>query len=166
MFAGSSEGVMLSDIEERDIERDSRFDFSKPGFLTYPSQIRGAKYWRMPQRFLGDKVTSYGGRMEIQLEYSGSGSMSREPMVVLKGNQIVLVHHVRNQEQVLAPDRPNTITVETYETNFVQMNGAPATREDLMMVLADLDAFLIRATHVDQQYSSRWVTYKFTIIVA
>lgn len=104
MFAGSSEGVMLSDIEERDIERDSRFDFSKPGFLTYPSQIRGTKYWRMPQRFLGDKVgrrnmegttgayamsahfqvTSYGGRMEIQLEYSGSGPMSREPMVVLK----------------------------------------------------------------------------------
>ncbi|VDN33975.1 unnamed protein product [Cylicostephanus goldi] len=72
-----------------------------------------------------------------------------------QGNQIVLVHHVRNQEQLLQSDRPATITVETYETNYVQMNGAPATREDLMMVLADLDAFLIRASHVDQQQSSR-----------
>ncbi|KAK6052313.1 laminin B [Cooperia oncophora] len=93
--------------------------------------------------------------MDIELEYSGTGQMSREPMVVLKGNQIVIAHHVRDQERILLPDRPVKIRVETYENNFVQMNGAPVTREDLMMVLADLDALLIRATHVDQQYSSR-----------
>ncbi|PIO69468.1 laminin B protein [Teladorsagia circumcincta] len=155
MFAGSSEGVMLSDLEERDIDRSEDFDFSRSGFLTYTSQPVGTKYWRLPQRFLGNKVTAYGGKMEIEIEFSGTGSMSREPMVVLKGNQIVLAHHVRDQERVLQPDRPNTITIETYETNFVQMNGAPASREDLMMVLADLDALLIRASHVDQQYSSR-----------
>ncbi|ETN69718.1 laminin B [Necator americanus] len=155
MFAGSSEGVMLSDIEERDVDRDTRFDYSRSGFLTYPSQIPGTKYWRMPQRFLGDKVTSYGGKMEFEIMYSGSGSMSREPMVVIKGNQIVLAHHVHNQEQILSSDRPTIITLETYESSFTQLNGAPATREDLMMVLADLDSLLIRATHVDHQYSSR-----------
>ncbi|KAK6737082.1 hypothetical protein RB195_019650 [Necator americanus] len=154
MFAGSSEGVMLSDIEERDVDRDTRFDYSRSGFLTYPSQIPGTKYWRMPQRFLGDKVTSYGGKMEFEIMYSGSGSMSREPMVVIKGNQIVLAHHVHNQEQILSSDRPTIITLETYESSFTQLNGAPATREDLMMVLADLDSLLIRATHVDHQYSS------------
>uniref|UniRef100_A0A0K0DMA9 Ig-like domain-containing protein n=1 Tax=Angiostrongylus cantonensis TaxID=6313 RepID=A0A0K0DMA9_ANGCA len=104
MSAGSSEGVMLSDIEERDIARDVRFEFTRPGYITYSGQPIGTKYWRLPQRFLGDKVGYVG----------------------LKKN-----------------------------TNFQQMNGAPASREDLMMVLADLDALLIRASHVDQQYSTR-----------
>ncbi|VDM56665.1 unnamed protein product [Angiostrongylus costaricensis] len=155
MFAGSSEGVMLSDIEERDIEREVRFEFTRPGYITYSGQPIGTKYWRLPQRFLGDKVTSYGGKLEFEVEYNGGGPLSRQPMVVLKGNQIVLAHHVQNQEQILRPGQPIKISLETYETSFQQMNGAPASREDLMMVLADLDALLIRATHVDQQYSTR-----------
>ncbi|KAE9418269.1 hypothetical protein Angca_005905, partial [Angiostrongylus cantonensis] len=154
MSAGSSEGVMLSDIEERDIARDVRFEFTRPGYITYSGQPIGTKYWRLPQRFLGDKVTSYGGKLEFEVEYNGGGSLSHQPMVVLKGNQIVLAHHVQNQEQVLRPGQPIKIGLETYETNFQQMNGAPASREDLMMVLADLDALLIRASHVDQQYST------------
>ncbi|CAJ0585771.1 unnamed protein product, partial [Mesorhabditis spiculigera] len=40
------------------------------------------------------------------------------------------------------------------ESNWEQLNGAPATREDLMMVLADLDGFLIRAHHVEEQDST------------
>jgi hypothetical protein len=31
-----------------------------------------------------------------------------------------------------------------------------ASREDVMMALADLDLFLIRATHTDDQTSTRW----------
>ena len=93
--------------------------------------------------------------MEFELEFSGSGAPVREPMVVLKGNKNILVHRVRNPDSVLRSDSPIRITVETYETNYEQLNGSPATREDLMMVLADLDAFLIRATHVQGQRSSR-----------
>ncbi|CAI5441954.1 unnamed protein product [Caenorhabditis angaria] len=155
MFAGDSEGVTISDVEERTIERQPTYSYSKTGYLTFEGTTDGlTKYWRLPQRFLGDKVTSYGGKMEFEIEFSGSGSHNGEPMVVLKGNQNILVHRVRNQEQVLRSDSPVRITVETYETNYEQLNGAPATREDLLMVLADLDSFLIRATHVDQQTST------------
>ncbi|VDL70607.1 unnamed protein product [Nippostrongylus brasiliensis] len=145
MFAGSSEGVMLSDVEERDIDRSANFEFSIPGYLTYTQQPVGTKYWRMPQRFLGNKVTSYGGKMEFEIQYSGDGPLNRDAMVVLKGNQIVLAHHVRDQDRVLQPDRPNKIVLETYETNFVQMNGAPASREDLMM---------FKSNHEKGQYGS------------
>ncbi|CCG28431.1 Basement membrane proteoglycan [Caenorhabditis elegans] len=155
MFAGDAEGVTISDIEERTIDRNTPFSFFKTGYLTFDGTTDGvAKYWRLPQRFLGDKVTAYGGKMEFEIEFSGSGHHSSEPMVVLKGNQNILVHRVRNQEHVLRSDSPVRITVETYETNYEQLNGAAATREDLLMVLADLDAFLIRATHVAHQTST------------
>ncbi|CAI4227289.1 unnamed protein product [Auanema sp. JU1783] len=154
MFAGEPEGVTISDMEERQVDHQSNFEYHKHGYLTLGGQPEGTKYWRLPQRFLGDKVTAYGGKMEFEVEYGGSGSLNREPMVVLKGNQNILVHRVRNQEDVLRSDSPVRITVETYETSYEQLNGAPATREDLLMVLADLDAFLIRASHCDTQHSS------------
>ncbi|CAB3410943.1 unnamed protein product [Caenorhabditis bovis] len=155
MFAGDAEGVTVSDMEERAVDRNAQFSFVKTGYLTLDGNTDGAaKYWRLPQRFLGDKVTSYGGKMEFEIEFTGSGPLSNEPMVVLKGNQNILVHRVRKQEHVLRSDSPVRITVETYETNYEQLNGSPATREDLLMVLADLDAFLIRATHASQQTSS------------
>ncbi|ULU04746.1 hypothetical protein L3Y34_017478 [Caenorhabditis briggsae] len=155
MFAGDAEGVTMSDIEERSIDRNAPYSFFKTGYLTFDGTTDGVtKYWRLPQRFLGDKVTAYGGKMEFEIEFAGQGSHSSEPMVVLKGNQNILVHRVRNQEHVLRSDSPVRITVETYETNYEQLNGAAATREDLLMVLADLDAFLIRATHVAHQSST------------
>uniref|UniRef100_A0A1I7WE19 Laminin IV type A domain-containing protein n=1 Tax=Heterorhabditis bacteriophora TaxID=37862 RepID=A0A1I7WE19_HETBA len=146
---------------KRDIDQNANFEFTKTGFLTYSQRPQGTKYWRLPQRFLGDKVTAYGGKMEFEVEYSGTGSLNIDPIVVLKGNQMILVHKVRNQDQILHPNSPIRITVETYETNYEQLNGAPATREDLLMVLADLDAFLIRATHVDSQYSSSMLSCPF-----
>ncbi|CAJ0569648.1 unnamed protein product, partial [Mesorhabditis spiculigera] len=126
---------------------------SRPGFLTYNEQCH-EKYWRLPQRFLGNKVTAYGGKMEFEIDYQGTGTFTPDPMVVLKGNQIILVHRVRDQEHRLQAGRPARITIETYESNWEQLNGAPATREDLMMVLADLDGFLIRAHHVEEQDST------------
>lgn len=70
-FSGDAEGVTLSDIEERSIDKDARcpfssffiillycsFDFSKPGFLTYARELPATRYWRLPQRFLGNKVS-------------------------------------------------------------------------------------------------------------
>lgn len=42
-----------------------------------------------------------------------------------------------------------------FQQNYEQVNGQPATREELLTVLADLDAFLIRASHAEQQTSTR-----------
>lgn len=40
------------------------------------------------------------------------------------------------------------------QTNYEELDGRPATRENLMMVLANVDTMLIRATHCyGQQYT-------------
>lgn len=82
------------------------------------------------------------------------------------------MHRPRNPESLFVPDRPVHVRFETYEVscflniifiycfqnNFEHQSGQPAQRSDLMMVLADLDAFLIRASHVSDQSSTRLVS--------
>uniref|UniRef100_A0A914BVB7 Basement membrane proteoglycan n=1 Tax=Acrobeloides nanus TaxID=290746 RepID=A0A914BVB7_9BILA len=150
-FNGDSEGITLSTIDLQ--ERPSTFDYSIPGKLTHRGTHNECLFWNLPQRFRGNKVTAYGGKMAFELQYSGSGVLSDQPIVVLKGNGITLVHRAKDTYQFQS-DRAFTYTVETYEKNYEHLNGNPASREDLMMVLADLDAYLIRATHVQSQIST------------
>uniref|UniRef100_A0A915ECC2 Basement membrane-specific heparan sulfate proteoglycan core protein n=1 Tax=Ditylenchus dipsaci TaxID=166011 RepID=A0A915ECC2_9BILA len=154
-FSGDSQGIVMSDINHR-VEDNVNFDYETYGFLTHKDPHSRTLYWKLPQRFMGDKVTAYGGQMSIQLQYQGSGPISSEPLVVLKGNGITLVHKPRDQESVFTPNGPFTVTIPTYEQSYEHLSSGPATREDLMMVLADLDGFLIRATHVDDQQSTRF----------
>ncbi|KAI6206597.1 Basement membrane proteoglycan [Aphelenchoides besseyi] len=151
VFNGHSDGVTLTDIEQR--PQSEQFNYGNYGFLTNTETTEGStRYWKLPQRFLGDKISAYGGELSVQLQYSGQGRVSQEPLIVLKGNGITLVHRAR--EHQFQPDRPVHIRFETYENNFEHLSGQPAQRSDLMMVLADLDAFLIRATHTDDQTST------------
>uniref|UniRef100_F1KPK5 Basement membrane proteoglycan n=1 Tax=Ascaris suum TaxID=6253 RepID=F1KPK5_ASCSU len=154
-FNGDPQGVTLSDFDERDIEQNARFDYIYPGMITYSNGRYGesVKYWRMPQRFLGNKLSSYGGELAFDMQHSCTGSLITEPLVVIKGNRITLLHRSRNGVRSTA-DRTERITIDTYENNYEHEDGRPASREDLMMVLADLESFLIRATHCDGQRST------------
>ncbi|CAD5212710.1 unnamed protein product [Bursaphelenchus okinawaensis] len=150
---GHSDGVVLTDIEKRPVSE--QFEYTVPEHLTNTESHPEIRYWQLPQRFLGDKVSAYGGDLSIQLQYAGSGPISPEPLIVLKGNGITLVHRPRDQERTFQPHQPVRVQFETYENNFEHLSGQPAQRSDLMMVLADLDTFLIRATHTDDQTSTR-----------
>ncbi|KAK3104524.1 hypothetical protein FSP39_004009 [Pinctada imbricata] len=104
-------------------------------------------YWNLPSKFLGDKVMSYGGSLRFVLLYRpGRDSSSQTldaPLVEIKGNSITLMHRAR---QTPAANTPVPNNVKFYESEWVRMNGQPATRELLLMALADLDSIKIRAT--------------------
>uniref|UniRef100_A0A0N5BQ59 Basement membrane proteoglycan n=1 Tax=Strongyloides papillosus TaxID=174720 RepID=A0A0N5BQ59_STREA len=155
LFDGDSEGVVLTDRHGIQVYNEHNFDFGKQGYLTHyeSDQGREVKYWKLPQRFLGDKVTAYGGTFVSHLQYTGHGHPINEPVIILKGNRITLVHKLKPGVHI-RPNEPNIIEVETYESNYEHESGQPASREDLMMVLADLDQVLIRATHAYGQEST------------
>lgn len=94
---------------------DASFDYHIQGMLTHSQPHRQTLYWNMPQRFRGNKVTAYGGTMAFEVQYSGTGPVSDEPLVVLKGNGITLVHRKKDQYGHFQPDRPVPVTIETYE---------------------------------------------------
>uniref|UniRef100_A0A0R3RRX5 Basement membrane proteoglycan n=1 Tax=Elaeophora elaphi TaxID=1147741 RepID=A0A0R3RRX5_9BILA len=148
---GDSRGVQISDINGQ--FHSSQFDYSKPGMVTYNEPSYQTLYWKLPTRFLGNKITAYGGELAFDIQYSCTGSVNNEPLVVLKGSGITLVHRPRNTN-IFASDRTIRYTVSTYEANYEELDGRPATRENLMMVLANVEMMLIRATHCyGQQYT-------------
>lgn len=41
-------------------------------------------YWKLPEKFLGDKVTSYGGTLEYTFKFSGNGNSDQSADVILR----------------------------------------------------------------------------------
>ncbi|KAM8788626.1 basement membrane-specific heparan sulfate proteoglycan core protein isoform 1-T1 [Rhynchonycteris naso] len=129
-----------------------------PGELVFASFHRlltGPYFWRLPSRFCGDKVTSYGGELRFtvtQQPQPGSLPLHRQPLVVLQGNGIVLEHHPSREP---SPGQPSTFTVPFREQAWQRPDGQPATREHLLMALAGIDSLLIQASYSQQPAESR-----------
>uniref|UniRef100_A0A1I8BFW3 Ig-like domain-containing protein n=1 Tax=Meloidogyne hapla TaxID=6305 RepID=A0A1I8BFW3_MELHA len=164
-FAAEAQGVQLADQDGRTTP-GTQFDFDRYGFVGHKEPHHGQTlYWKMPQRFLGNKVTAYGGDLSVKLLYEGPGPGRIEPLVIIRGNGITLIHRARDQESVFTPGREFTVTVPTYEQYYEHRDGrGSASREDLMMVLADLDLFMIRATHTDSQTKTIVWFYEVNIV--
>lgn len=109
-------------------------------------------YWKLPAKFLGNKITSYGGQLKYVFRYSGSGTLNGEAEVVLRGNDITL--HYSNRNHRVEADRENTIVVPILESAWQRSDGQPATREHLLMALADLDDVLIKLSYLSEPSSS------------
>nr|CAE51322.1 basement membrane-specific heparan sulfate proteoglycan core protein precursor [Gallus gallus] len=108
-------------------------------------------YWQLPQPYLGDKVGSYGGRLRYALTYTpgGRGGPLPDADIQITGNDITLVAY----QPELPPRTLRAFEVVFREHHWQRPDGQPATREHLMMALADLDEILIRATYAS---STAW----------
>ncbi|XP_075408101.1 basement membrane-specific heparan sulfate proteoglycan core protein isoform X2 [Tenrec ecaudatus] len=129
-----------------------------PGELVFSSFHRllsGPYFWNLPSRFRGDKVTSYGGELRFtvtQRPQPGSVPLPGQPLVVLRGNDIVLEHHAPREP---SPGQPTSFTVPFREQAWQRSDGQPATREHLLMALAGINTLLIQASFTHQPAESR-----------
>uniref|UniRef100_A0A674DER8 Heparan sulfate proteoglycan 2 n=1 Tax=Salmo trutta TaxID=8032 RepID=A0A674DER8_SALTR len=88
-------------------------------------------YWQLPGVYQGDKVSSYGGKLKYTINY------------------------VAGQRGTAIEDPDIQIIVSSLcSKNWRRPDGMPATREHLMMVLADLDDILVRASYYTEMRSS------------
>ncbi|KAM8754964.1 basement membrane-specific heparan sulfate proteoglycan core protein [Acanthopagrus schlegelii] len=122
-------------------------------------------YWVLPESFRGDKVTAYGGDLQYTVRFEPlqrSHVVDGKPDVVLQGNGIFLEHY----SQTKPPPRvPQTITVTFRESSWRRADGQPCTREHLLMALADVTVFMIRATYADKMAESSISDIKMDIAV-
>ncbi|KAG8431338.1 hypothetical protein GDO86_019022 [Hymenochirus boettgeri] len=112
-------------------------------------------FWVLPDRFKGDKVTSYGGELRYTITFeapTGSHPLHSQPDVVLQGNGIFLEHYASTRT---APGYPITITVPFRERAWRRTDGQDATREHLLMALASIDLLMIRASYAERMSESR-----------
>ncbi|XP_068154728.1 basement membrane-specific heparan sulfate proteoglycan core protein [Drosophila tropicalis] len=106
-------------------------------------------YWSLPALFLGNKLTSYGGRLNYTLSYSPlpGGQMSRNsaPDVVIKsGEDLTLIHY---RKSAVSPSTANSYAVPIIESAWQRSDGQLANREHLLMALSDIRAIYIKATY-------------------
>ncbi|KAM5269990.1 basement membrane-specific heparan sulfate proteoglycan core protein isoform 4-T4 [Hipposideros larvatus] len=133
---------------------------SSPGpgelvFSSFHSLLSEPYFWNLPERFRGDKVTSYGGELRFtvtQTPQPGSLPLHGQPLVVLQGNGIVLEHHPSREP---IPGQPSTYTVPFREQAWQRPDRQPATREHLLMALAGIDTLLIQASYSQRPAETR-----------
>lgn len=106
-------------------------------------------FWRLPSRFAGNKITSYGGNLNYTLRYvpTPGGFMSRNnaPDVVIRSlNDITILHYRRDEVQ---PSGLQSYLVPITEENWQRIDGNTINRQHLLMALADVSDVFIKATY-------------------
>ncbi|XP_035236655.1 basement membrane-specific heparan sulfate proteoglycan core protein-like isoform X3 [Anguilla anguilla] len=122
------------------------------GFSLHPEDVL---FWQLPPQFRGDKVGSYGGTLKYTVAYVAGqrGTPIEDADVQLIGNDITLVsRQTWHRSQGTRESRQFEVVFK--EKNWRRPDGMPATREHLMMVLADLDDVLIRASYYTDMLSA------------
>ncbi|XP_031762630.1 basement membrane-specific heparan sulfate proteoglycan core protein isoform X7 [Xenopus tropicalis] len=149
-FTISNAGSTRTLSESIRVTGQSELTFSN--FLNVPQDVY---FWVLPDRFKGDKVTSYGGELRYTITFeapAGSQPLFGQPDVVLQGNGIFLEHSANTRT---APGFPITITVPFRERAWRRADGQDATREHLLMALADIDLLMIRASYAERMVETR-----------
>lgn len=106
-------------------------------------------FWRLPSRFAGNKITSYGGNLNYSIRYvpTPGGSMSRNnaPDVVIRSENDITILHYRRDE--VAPSSLQSYEVPILEEYWQRSDGNAVTRQYLLMALADVSDIFIKATY-------------------
>ncbi|CAN9502837.1 unnamed protein product [Ophioblennius macclurei] len=112
-----------------------------------------ALHWVAPASYLGDRVSSYGGFLTYQVKTFGIPSegmklLNKRPDVILTGQDMTLIHMA---PQDPLPDKLYQGRVQLVEGNWRHAGtNRPVSREELMMVLANLVGLRIRALYFTQ----------------
>ena len=125
-------------------------------------------YWSLPRKYTGNQVKSYGGKLEFTQRYTQRPQAVYVPDqdIIIIGNRVTIYW---SNPQGLNPDQINVSmtnsgnrfvlmlkkklqkisVVLSPSANWQRIDGnqgpRPATREDIMTVLAHIDVILIRA---------------------
>ncbi|XP_062139242.1 basement membrane-specific heparan sulfate proteoglycan core protein isoform X21 [Drosophila sulfurigaster albostrigata] len=105
---------------------------------------RQTPYLALPSDYMGNQLKSYGGSLKYEVSYFGNGRQVFGPDVIITGNRLTLTHSVGTQ-----PNLSNKVKVPFLPGNWLKPDGRKATREEIMMILANVDNVLIRLGYID-----------------
>ncbi|XP_048508165.1 basement membrane-specific heparan sulfate proteoglycan core protein isoform X9 [Athalia rosae] len=110
-------------------------------------------YFALPESYHGSQLKSYGGVLKYTVRYEGRGRPNSAPAVILSGNNYVLVHKGRDIE----PDFETENTVRFFFGDWLRKQDwdeVPASREEIMMALANVDNILIKVEYDDERINA------------
>nr|CAD7589934.1 unnamed protein product [Timema genevievae] len=154
----SRHGFTLTDSSRSDVVRDGfslNVAQNEIGY-TFPNSRNQRMFWSLPPAFTGNKVSSYGGNLTVTQHYTARAGAERlyDTDVVISGNGISLYWTYQGD---VAPDQPLTFTVPLREASWRRLGQTgprSASRADLLTVLSNVEAILVRASHSSQTLST------------
>lgn len=99
-------------------------------------------YWSLPQRFLGNQLKSYGGALSFSIENEAYGPYLPDQDIIIRGNGLTLVWTRGNPSE----NRTEASFKESHWQSIDQGGPRVASRADLLTVLSNLEAILVRAS--------------------
>lgn len=144
--------TILNSLTQRVNDSTTLLDFSKN------ETAETTVYFAAPETYLGKKLTSYGGWLNYTILYStgpfGSAVVGHD--VILHGGDILLFY---SSEEIPSQFNEFRASVELVEKNFLTLNKLKATREQLLVVLQNLQGIYIRATYWDPSLTAVLVEF-------
>ena len=160
-----SHGFILRDHDSMIQEQSSSSSSAATDSLTFDhlnreiifqnfSQTSGHLYWQLPFNFLGNHIKSYGGYLNYTFRFQGnyfqhSHDDYRKPFAIIMGNNRTIEYY---HQQSLHPLISTTINIALIENQWKLSDdngGQQASRNDLMIILANIDSIQLLATVTD-----------------
>uniref|UniRef100_A0AAR2LX45 Laminin, alpha 1 n=1 Tax=Pygocentrus nattereri TaxID=42514 RepID=A0AAR2LX45_PYGNA len=111
------------------------------------STLAGPYYWRLPQRFQGSKLLSYGGELSYSVVFAaldGSGLSNYEPQILMRGG------HLRKlviYTDMPAPEHGIRTTQRHKWKYFNAVSEKAVSHADFMSVLSNVEYIIIKASY-------------------
>ena len=105
-------------------------------------------FWRLPNQFLGNKLSVYGGRLNYKIIFEHlkpDEQLSYSPDLVLVGSNQEEIHY--SHPEPLKSKTLTKISISLIEDSFTDAKGEPIRKYQLMNVLFDLNRILIKASY-------------------
>ena len=123
-------------------------------------------YWSAPKRYLGNRITSYGGSISIivkieaptdndTIAYSGA-------VLILIGGGMPALAYI-SDENIPRNIVIYEINIDLIESKFVHLQtGSPVSRRQFMQVLSQLEELKVRATYFNKAHSVKLDDFEMT----
>ncbi|KAL3282973.1 hypothetical protein HHI36_006131, partial [Cryptolaemus montrouzieri] len=120
--------------------------------LTQPNLV---PYFAMPENYHGNQLKSYGGYLRYNINHGNRGYEVAGPDVILSGNSYILLHQSRQPpESFRGEDRAVRFFVGEWVKRSENAPETIATREDIMMALANIDNILLKLQYNEGQLNT------------
>uniref|UniRef100_A0A8B9K1Y3 Basement membrane-specific heparan sulfate proteoglycan core protein n=1 Tax=Astyanax mexicanus TaxID=7994 RepID=A0A8B9K1Y3_ASTMX len=131
-----TEGEMLLDVTQ----------------LQSASSLTGPYYWRLPQRFQGSKLLSYGGDLSYSVAFAaldGSGLSNYEPQVLIRGGhlkKLVIYMDMPAPENSIRTTQRVPLTEHKWKY-FNAVSEKAVSHADFMSILSNVEYIFIKASY-------------------
>uniref|UniRef100_A0A8B9K092 Basement membrane-specific heparan sulfate proteoglycan core protein n=1 Tax=Astyanax mexicanus TaxID=7994 RepID=A0A8B9K092_ASTMX len=120
--------------------------------IIFASSLTGPYYWRLPQRFQGSKLLSYGGDLSYSVAFAaldGSGLSNYEPQVLIRGGhlkKLVIYMDMPAPENSIRTTQRVPLTEHKWKY-FNAVSEKAVSHADFMSILSNVEYIFIKASY-------------------